>query len=98
MELREKIHFDISSESFSIYRSNKHKKGPNTIDEMELVANEQEVDRTPPVNNGQNNTEDVDSESDTDSIPDVSNERGLRFHLKKKSELTPLLRVEKMFI
>lgn len=51
---------------------------------MELVTNEQEVDRTPPAFGAQNDTE--ESDSDTDSIPDVSNERGLRFHLKKKSE------------
>ena len=48
------------------------------VDKIELVSNEEEPGRsTPPV-------EDSDEESDTDSIPDLSREQGLRFHLKKK--------------
>lgn len=31
--------------------------------------------------------EQPDSDSDTESIPDLSVEKGLRFHLKKKSKL-----------
>ena len=48
------------------------------VDKIELVSNEHEPGRsTPPV-------EESDEESDTDSIPDLSREQGLRFHLKKK--------------
>lgn len=34
--------------------------------------------------------EQPDSDSDTESIPDLSVEKGLRFHLKKKSKLINL--------
>ena len=45
---------------------------------MELVTNEEKPgESTPPLR-------DSDEESDTDSIPDLSGEQGLRFHLKKK--------------
>lgn len=44
-------------------------------DDSELVPNEE-----------LSNVDNPDSDSDTDSIPDLSTERGLRFHLKKKSK------------
>jgi hypothetical protein len=46
-----------------------------TNDGSELVPNEE-----------LSNVDNPDSDSDTDSIPDLSTERGLRFHLKKKSK------------
>lgn len=87
----------IKGLGLGIGQTNKNKKGPANIDEMELVANEQEVDRTPPANHGQADTQDEDSESDTDSIPDVSDERGLRFHLKKKSRKKVEVLLQQMF-
>ena len=45
-------------------------------DDTELVPNEQLPE--PSLDN--------DAESDTDSIPDLSIETGLKFHLKKKSK------------
>ena len=49
---------------------------------MELVDNEQEMGQTtPPLTES-----DDEKDSDTDSIPDLTNERGVRFHLKKKSK------------
>lgn len=44
-------------------------------DDSELVPNEQLTNEDKP-----------DSDSDTESIPDLSREKGLRFHLKKKSK------------
>ncbi|KAL4238880.1 Ion transport protein [Mactra antiquata] len=68
------------------------------IDEMELVANEEEVDRTPPVNiNVTNNEEEGDSDSDTDSIPDLTKEKGLKFHLKKRSRKKVEVLLQQMF-
>ena len=49
-------------------------------DEMDLVTNEQQPGQsTPPLMESE-------EESDTDSIPDLSAEQGLRFHLRKKGE------------
>lgn len=45
------------------------------MDDTDLVANEQLPE---PVGND-------DNDSDTESIPDLSAETGLKFHLKKKS-------------
>ena len=55
------------------------KLGPPQGDELELVGEEQ-----PPAQEERPNDE---SESDSESIPDLSRESGLRFHLKKRSEL-----------
>jgi len=52
------------------------------VDEIGLVPNEEESGRsTPPLESGH----EEDSASDADSIPDLSQEKGIRFHLKKKS-------------
>ncbi|XP_053376398.1 two pore channel protein 2-like isoform X2 [Mercenaria mercenaria] len=86
----------IKELGLGIGQSNKKRKGPPDIDQIELVTNEQEMDRTPPATLGQNDIIE-DSDSDTDSIPDVSNERGLRFHLKKKSRKKVEVLLQQMF-
>ena len=59
--------------------------GKPEVDKIELVSSEEEVGRsTPPLVVPGMSIE--DSDSDTDSIPDISQEKGLRFHLKKKSK------------
>lgn len=70
--------------------------GPPPVDKVELVSNEQEVDRTPPVSRAPSEVGD-DSDSDTDSIPDLTNERGLRFHLKKKKSKKVEVLLQQMF-
>lgn len=60
-------------------------------DKVELVINEQEPGRsTPPI-------EESDEESDTDSIPDLSREQGLRFHLRKKGRKKVEVLLQQMF-
>jgi len=65
-------------------------KGPPDIDQIELVSNEAEIDRTIPATARTTNKSSIipieDSDSEAESIPDLSNERGVRFHLKKKSK------------
>lgn len=55
------------------------KTSPPKSDELELVSEEQ-----PPAQDESRAEE--ESESDTDSIPDLSRDSGLRFHLSKRSE------------
>ncbi|WAR18392.1 TPC1-like protein [Mya arenaria] len=86
--------FEIDAQISAIhYRKGKGEKmGPPDVDKLELVSNEIEVDRKPlgssnsssaSVNMGADGSSEHDS--DTDSIPDLSNEIGVKFHLKKKS-------------
>ncbi|XP_022331282.2 uncharacterized protein LOC111129290 [Crassostrea virginica] len=55
-------------------------------DDSELVPNEQLTNEDKP-----------DSDSDTESIPDLSREKGLRFHLKKKSRKKVEVLLQQMF-
>lgn len=75
-------------------------QGPPEIDQIELVSNEEETAKSdpPPTTAASSNTATVaiaDSESDTESIPDLSNESGVRFHLKKKSKFEERLSTRK---
>lgn len=68
-------------------------------DDMELVSHEVEPDRShvPHPPSGATN-QDLDSDdSDVDSIPDLSAEEGLRFHLRKKSRKKVEVLLQQMF-
>ena len=63
-------------------------KGPSG-DEIYLL--DEQGSSAPDIETGnrrgaQNQTEENDDDSDTDSIIDLSKEKGLKFHLKKKSK------------
>ncbi|KAH3852239.1 two pore calcium channel protein 1-like isoform X1 [Dreissena polymorpha] len=74
--------------------------GPPEVDKLELVNNEAQVDKSPQMSR-RNSTADIEandeSGSETDSIPDLSNEKGVRFHLKKKSRKTVEVLLQQMF-
>ncbi|XP_069116582.1 uncharacterized protein [Argopecten irradians] len=69
-------------------------------DDMELVSHEEEPDRThSPHGSGSTPNDDGNQSdaSDVDSIPDLSAEEGLRFHLKKKSRKKVEVLLQQMF-
>ncbi|XP_076441597.1 uncharacterized protein LOC143280798 [Babylonia areolata] len=65
------------------------KRGAPEVDELELVTEEQ-----PPARSGDAEEE---SDSDTDSLPDLSRETGLRFHLKKRTRKKTEVLLQQMF-
>ena len=67
----------LQSTSVMLFRTYGHRKNTQRADDLELVENEELPHRSSVL-------EEEEEESDTDSIPDLSLERGLRFHLQKK--------------
>ncbi|XP_021370570.1 two pore calcium channel protein 1-like [Mizuhopecten yessoensis] len=67
-------------------------------DAMELVSHEEEPDRAhPPPGSANHDQGDESDGSDIDSIPDLSAEEGLRFHLRKKSRKKVEVLLQQMF-
>ncbi|KAK3605493.1 hypothetical protein CHS0354_004046 [Potamilus streckersoni] len=71
-------------------------KQPN-VDRIELVENEELSERSAPSGGADTMEENGELESDTDSIPDLSAEKGTRFHLKKKSRKKVEVLLQQMF-
>ncbi|KAL8589847.1 hypothetical protein ACOMHN_020850 [Nucella lapillus] len=67
------------------------KKGPPEVDELELVSQEQPPACSDCADEGS------ESESDNDSLPDLSRETGLRFHLKKRNRKKTEVLLQQMF-
>ncbi|ESO94329.1 hypothetical protein LOTGIDRAFT_232558 [Lottia gigantea] len=70
--------------------------GRPTIDTIELVENE-EVPEDPVPPPLKNQPDDPHDDSDTESLPDLSQEQGLRFHLKKRSRKKVEVLLHQMF-
>ncbi|KAL3872621.1 hypothetical protein ACJMK2_035836 [Sinanodonta woodiana] len=67
------------------------------VDQIELVENEELSERAAPSSGAVITEESGELESDTDSIPDLSAEKGIRFHLKKKSRKKVEVLLQQMF-
>ncbi|CAG5119818.1 unnamed protein product [Candidula unifasciata] len=72
----------------------KHIQGPSG-DKIELI--DDELFSEQPDETETNKTGDNDHDSDTDSLPDLSKERGLKFHLKKQSRKKVEVLLQQMF-
>ena len=71
-----------------LFRTYGHRKNTQRADDLELVENEELPHRSSVL-------EEEEEESDTDSIPDLSLERGLRFHLQKKCKYSTSIHRQK---
>ncbi|KAL5008964.1 hypothetical protein ScPMuIL_014545 [Solemya velum] len=70
-------------------------KSKDKTDNLELVHNEELPNKDPLPHTGHN--ESTTDESDDDVIPDFSKEKGLKFHLKKKSRKKVEVLLQQMF-
>ena len=67
--------------------------GADRTDKIELVSNEEVPESTKPAGDEETDNSDSDEETLNDIGPDFSAEKGIRFHLKKKSMLRALILV-----
>ncbi|XP_071079972.1 two pore calcium channel protein 1-like [Haliotis cracherodii] len=75
-KLESQVEAKIKEMGLGIGSKKPNKTTSTSVDSLELVENEVPPDRR---------EDDKENDSDTDSIPDMSQETGLKFHLKKKS-------------